>query len=327
MKAMILAAGFGVRLRPLTDRMPKALLPVANLPQLFFTLEMLRRAGVTAAIINLHHLGGRIRAAVGDCYREEVRIAYSMEEKLLGTGGGLKKAEWFFGGDPFLLVNADTIMEIDLGAAVRRHVAAGATATMVVREWEEGGGFGRVEMDGEGRVRRVLGRGRGERLRPVVFSGVHVLSRRVFDYLPEGEFSCINRDCYGDMLEAGEVVAGFRAEGYWRDIGTPAGYFGANMDFLAGRMPAYCCGLAAGSAVGDGDRPGVRLEHPVIIGREVRLEPGCRVGPDVILGDGCIVKRGCVLERVVALPGASFGPEEEARGCIRSAWGTITCMP
>lgn len=320
MKAMILAAGFGTRLKPFTDEIPKALLPIANRPQIEFILEMLRLSGVTDVVINLHHFAESIRSSLGECYRGSIRISYSVETEILGTGGGLKKVENFFDEEPFILVNADALIDLDLACAIRRHVERGAAATMVVRDWQEGAGFGRVEIDGEGRIRRMLPKEPGEGLAPVIFTGVHVLGRRIFDYLPPRRFSCINRDGYRAMLAAGERVYGFRASGYWRDIGTLQSYFEANMDALRGDVPGYGKSLSADGREADSDNgmPGVELIHPVMVGRGCRIERGCKVGPSVVLGDGCHVGAGCRLERVVALPRASFRGGEAVNGCIRS---------
>lgn len=325
MKAMILAAGLGTRLRPLTDEIPKPLLPVANRPQIGFLLELLRRAGVTGVIINLHHLADEIRAAVGNSYRDSLAVDYSLEPEILGTGGGLKKVEAFFGEEPFLLVNADALMDVDLRAAAEFHATSGAVATMVVRAREEGMAYGMVEMDREMRIRRILGRGGGTALTPVVFTGIHVLSKKVFGYIPPGVFSCINRDCYGAMLEAGERVAGYMVRGYWRDMGTVRSYFEANMDFLHGRMPAHCAGLAAADDVSSlaGAFPGAHFVPPVIMGRGCRVASASVIGPAAVLGDGCAVGRGCTLERVVALPGSSFADGETGRDCVRSKRSSI----
>ena len=325
-KAMILAAGLGTRLRPFTDELPKPLLPVAHRPQIEFVLELLRLSGVTDVVINLHQLAEPIRSRLGARYRDLLRIDYSVETELLGTGGGLKKVEDFFNEDPFILINADTLMDLDLEGAIRRHIESGAAATMVVREWEEGAGLGRVEMDEEGRIRRMLERGAGEGLTPVIFTGVHVLSRKIFDYLPAARFSCINRDGYRAMLEAGERVFGFRASGYWRDVGTLASYFDANMDLIHGRMPACAERLVAPGRETDygAAMPGVEFVPPVIMGRGCRIERGCRIGPAVVLGDCCHVGGGCRLERVVALSRAAFHSGELVNGCIRSEAASVS---
>ncbi len=325
---MILAAGFGTRLKPFTGEIPKPLLPIANRPQIEFVLEMLRLSGVTDVVINLHHFAGSIRSRLGDRYRDCIRISYSVETEILGTGRGLKKVEDFFDEDPFVLINADTLLGMDLAGAISRHVERGAVATMVVRDWQDGAGFGRVEMDGDGRIRRMLPKEPGEGLTPVIFTGVHLLNRRIFDYLPKGRFSCINRDGYKAMLEAGERVYGFRASGYWRDIGTVRSYFDANMDVLHGEGPGYGESLLRQERdTGyETEMPGVEFIPPVIVGLGCRIERGCRIGPAVVLGEGCRVGAGCRLESVVALPQALFHDSEVVNGCIRSGRTSVDIM-
>jgi len=271
-------------------------------------------------VINLHHLGDLIRATVGSSYRGELRIEYSYEKEILGTGGGLKNVENFFDEDPFLLINSDALMEVDLLEAVSFHTARKAAATMVVRPWDEGGGYGRVEVDPDSRIRRILERGSGENLTPVIFTGLHILSRRIFHYIPRGAYSCINRDCYSAMLESGEPVYGYAREGYWRDVGTLMSYFETNMDFLYGRMPGYCKKFIARPGEGSyrGEFPEAVFADPVLIGERCRIGSRSRLGPAVALGNGSRVGSKCTIERVVALPHSSFTDGESVRDSIRS---------
>ncbi len=317
MRAMLLAAGLGTRLRPLTEEIPKPLLPVANRPQIHYVLDLLVRAGVREVVVNLHHLGGRVRAALGDSYGGALRISYSPEPELLGTGGGLKKVERFFTGEPFILANADALTDADLGAAVRRHIETGAAATMVLADWDPSGGDSRIEVDGDGMLRRIGGRGGGEGLSPAVFTGIHVLSAGIFRRLPAGAPSCIVRDGYLPMLAAGERIAGHRAAGYWRDIGTLASYLDANTEVLRGELPGAL--RAAADADPPARRfPGARFRSPALVGPGCTIEAGSVVGPAVVLGEGCRVGAGCRLEELVALPGTRFAPGETARRVVRS---------
>lgn len=320
MKAMILAAGFGTRLAPLTDEVPKPLLPVATRPQIEWVLEMLRRNGVTDVVINCHHLGDRIRESLGTEYRGEISITYSIEDEILGTGGGLKKVEDFFDEEPFIVVNTDTLIDIDLKEVVRSHVERDAVATMIVREWDPEGGYGRVEMNYAGRIVRMLEMRRGEEGRPVIFTGVHVLGKKVFSYIPKEYYWCINADCYTAMLEQGEGIWGFETEDYWRDMGTLRGYYDANRDFLHGIMPSQSKELF--DEVREGMKTSfpksVKIIRPVLIGAGCELEEGCRIGPEVVLGDDCVVGEGARIERVVGFDGALFEPGERVKELIRA---------
>ena len=317
MRAMLLAAGLGTRLRPLTDELPKPLLPVANRPQIHYVLDLLARAGVREVVVNLHHLGGRVRAALGDSYGGALHISYSPEPELLGTGGGLKKVERFFADEPFILANADALTDADLRAAVRRHIEAGAAATMLLADWDPSGRYSKIEVGADGMVRRIGGVGGGGGLSPAVFTGIHILSPEIFRRLPTGAPSCIVRDGYLPLLAAGERIAGHRVTGYWRDIGTLAAYLDANAEVLRGALP----GALRVSA--DGDPlprrfPGARFSPPALVGPGCTIEAGSVIGPAVVLGEGCRVGAGSRLEEVVALPGARFGPGETARRVVRS---------
>lgn len=316
MRAMILAAGLGTRLRPLTEEVPKPLLPVANRPQIHYVLDQLARAGVQEVVVNLHHLAQHVRSALGESYGG-IRIAYSHEPELLGTGGGLKKVERFFAEEPFILANADALTDADLGEAVRRHRETGAAATMVVRDWDPAGGYAKVEVDAGGMVRRIGDRGSGEGLSPAVFTGIHILSRAILRRLPERAPSCIVRDGYLPMLAAGDRVAAHRIAGYWRDIGTLSAYLDANDEALRGRVPGAPGGAADGGALRRRFR-GVEFTTPVLVGAGCRIGEGSAVGPAVALGDGCLVGERCRLEGVVALPGARFAPGETVQRVVRS---------
>lgn len=235
MKAMILAAGLGTRLQPLTNATPKPLLPVAGTPLIVWNLLLLRRHGVTEVIINLHHLGGMIQDALGDGTKFGMRLAYSHEPVILGTGGGLKKAEPFFGGDPFLVLNGDTLLELDLGALAQFHRQGGALATMVVRDDPEADRWGAVEMDARQRVVRITGQGRTDTGPTVkrMFAGVHLMHPHVLREVPADRESSII-DAYVREIERGAMILGFEMAGYWSDVGMPERYAQAQRDAEAG---------------------------------------------------------------------------------------------
>lgn len=234
---MILAAGLGTRLRPLTDALPKPLLPIAGRPLIVWNLLLLRRHGIREVVINLHHLGELIEKELGDGSALGLRIYYSREPVLLGTGGGLKQAEPFFEGRPFLVVNADTLLDLDFGAVLRVHEERGALATMVLRHDPDVERWGVVEVDPSLRVVRINGRGLAD-LGPTdryMFAGVHVLHPRLLRDVPVGRESSII-DAYVGAIRTGELVAGYRMDGYWSDVGTIQRYERAQRDVLQGRL-------------------------------------------------------------------------------------------
>ncbi len=235
MRAMILAAGLGTRLRPLTDTLPKPLLPIAGRPLIAWNLLLLRRYGVTEVMINLHHLGHLIEQALGDGSAFGMRIAYSKEPAILGTGGGLKQAEPFFGGEPFFVLNGDTLFDMDLGGMAAAHRQNRAVATMALRTDPDPDRWGAVELDAMHHVIRINGRGKNPegRIRKQMFAGVHLMHPRLLADVPAGRESSII-EAYVRAIEAGETVAGCELSGYWSDIGTPERYAQAQRDAETG---------------------------------------------------------------------------------------------
>jgi len=230
-KAMILAAGLGTRLRPLTLDRPKSLVDVHGRPLIAYNLLLLRRWGIVDVVINLHHQGDALRAALGDGGNFGVRIVYSAEDPLLDTGGAIKNAAALLGDDDFVVLNGDTIIDLPLDTLVAAHRARRAAATLVLRHDPEQQRYGLVEVDGENRIRRFLGRPPDvdAPLVPFMFAGVHVLSSRVLGYMPPaGTAFSITRETYPAMLIAGESLCGYPFAGFWRVIDNAADLARAN---------------------------------------------------------------------------------------------------
>jgi NDP-sugar pyrophosphorylase family protein len=246
MKAMILAAGLGTRLRPLTNDRPKALVEIAGRTPLEIMLARLREFGIHDVIINTHHFAEMIAKYLADHKNFGIRIEISHEDDLLDTGGGLKKAAHFFqntGGaqEPFILHNVDVISNIDLQRMVRFHAEHQAIATLAVQDRKTS----RYLLFDD--ASQLCGRESGKddttelvrpapHLHPLAFNGIHVISPRLLNMLTEeGAFSIITT--YLRLAGAGQNILGFRAdEYYWRDLGTPEGVAQAGCDLSAGRI-------------------------------------------------------------------------------------------
>jgi len=224
MRAMILAAGKGTRLRPLTESVPKPLIEVAGRPMIAFSLQLLREAGIKEVVINLHHLGAQIRRRLADGSAYGVRIAYSEEDPILDTGGAIAAARRFLDGDTFAVLNADAVIDLRLQDVVAFHARQGALATMVLRPDPDAARHDDIGIDRAQRIRRFLGRSYGDPdftpMERMMFPGVHVFEPRVFDYMPDGVYS-VTRDTYPRLLTAGEPVYGYVHRGYWRVLDTP----------------------------------------------------------------------------------------------------------
>ncbi|MBZ0118122.1 MAG: NTP transferase domain-containing protein [Sandaracinaceae bacterium] len=293
MIGMVLGAGLGTRLRPLTDRLPKPVVPLFDRPLAAYALERLFAAGVRDAVMNTHHRAGEVVRALEAHVPEGMRLRFVHEPELLGTGGGIRNALSILrndvgGGGPMLVINGDVLFWPDLESALALHAQLGAVATMVLREDPRAKELGAIEVDGGGRVRRLLGKPEGElgqgSLRELMFTGVHVLSPRALDELPEE--GCVIRKSYRRWVDEGETVGGFVDAAPWRDLGTPQEYLRAHLDALEGALVWPGRALPRGTWIA----PGARVE-------------GARVVASAI-GQGAYVTPGVRLERCLLWPGA-----------------------
>ncbi|HEY6001130.1 MAG TPA: NDP-sugar synthase, partial [bacterium] len=246
-RAMVLAAGFGTRLRPLTNTTPKPLLPVANRPLLEYTFALLAGAGVREAIVNAHHLADELERGLRALDPSGLALHVSRERAILGTAGGLKRAESFLAGGTFLLLNGDFLVDVDLRRVLDFHVEMQATATMVLVPDADAGVLG---VDPDGVIRRFIAPRPADEPADRLscgFTGIHVLEPEVFRLIPPNRPWEINRQAYPDLLKRGGRVCGFVHRGYWREAGSPAGYLAANREVLAGRAGALAPRPCSGS--------------------------------------------------------------------------------
>ncbi len=329
---MLLCAGLGTRLRPLTEWLPKPAVPVCGLALLRYTLARMAACGIRRVVVNTHHLPeameGAARAAAAGLGLD---IAVSHEPEIAGTGGALREARRLLEGAPAIVLwNGDVLFDLDLGWALEAHRAAGALATMVLMPMPAGRRYAAVEVDGGGAVRRIAGRfgPGGEGLVPLHFTGVHLLSPPVLDAVPRAPLECdINRHVYPSLMDG--RVRGLVASGYWNDLGTPARYLEANLDLLHGRVPlTRLRGAnpfaemepfgAPGAWLGRGARiePGAALEAPVLVGPRSVVEAGATVGPGVVVGAGCRVAAGATVRESVLWDGTALAPGETVAGEI-----------
>ena len=228
MRAMVFAAGYGERLRPLTDKLPKALVPVAGRPMIEYPLLLVKHYGIKEIIINLHHLGGKIADYLGTGGKLGVNISYSREQALLDTGGGLWRAKSFLHDGPFVVINSDVIIDLPLTEMIEAHRRTGAVATLVLREDPDADRYGAIHTSRDLRVQRFLSRAARAAassgpLTKYMFTGVQLLEPKVFDFMePEAASPAfgITKVTYPKMLEAGAALYGFPFAGYWQDLGT-----------------------------------------------------------------------------------------------------------
>jgi len=301
---MLFAAGLGTRLRPLTLARPKPVVPVANRPLGGFAMAHLATAGVTRIVANVHHLADVAEAELRRSAPRGVELIVVREEELLGTGGGLANA-WSLLRDgltadaSILVMNSDILFAPDLGRALAHHEALGAIATMVLRPDPAAARYGAVELDGSGRVRRLLGN--PERveasLTPYMFTGVHVLAAEAIEDLPAS--GCIVQNSYRRWVDSGRVVGGVVETSPWRDLGTLDQYLAANLDLASGELASDLVTPTSDGSLVDPTASigeGATIERSVI-GPGATIASGVRVARSVVW-DGCCVdvdvERVCV---------------------------------
>jgi mannose-1-phosphate guanylyltransferase len=322
---MLLCAGFGTRLRPLTDAVPKPLVPLCGVPLLRYNFALLKNAGIREIVINTHHLGKAMERGALDIARQlAIDLQISREEKqILGTGGGVRRAQKLLGDGTFFLLNGDMMFDVDLPAALAAHRAAGAEATMVLAPYPRGATYAAVEIDARMNVRRIAGRGApaDPSLTKTHFTGVHVLEPALVARLPaEGE-SDINRIAYVRAIHDGSIVHGFLQNGYWGDLGAPRSLLRANLDVLERKVSLArfqpdanpfqgCAALAPGVFVHSTARVEAPLRGPVLIQAGATVTAGASVGPDAVIGAGAQVDAGAQIERGVVWEGTHVAAGE-----------------
>jgi mannose-1-phosphate guanylyltransferase len=336
LRALVLAAGLGTRLRPLTDIAPKPLLPVAGLPILGHTLQQLAAVGCEAVAINLHHRGEQIQERFGDSFAG-MPLVYSEEPKLLGTLGALHPLKSFLvGADMVVLINGDSLCRWPLRKLIRqyqRSQADGALATLLLTATapvaQFGGGVG---IDREGRILsfRPSDAVQGEAVRRYVFAGAHVFSPRLLDRVGPGT-SDIVRDLYMPMLKEGATLTSLVTARPWHDLGTPQRFLDGVIDWSRAGWPEriWRRSWSSPEAVIE---PGAKVRHAVVeagakVGEGAHVErsvlmPGSKVGKgsvvrESILGFGASVPPGTWVERRVIMPqreGFALGVDDSVVG-------------
>ena len=233
-KAMILAAGLGTRLRPLTNILPKPLVPLLDQPLLIYHLKQLANIGVEEVVVNLHSLPEIIKETIQDGAKWGIKVHYSLETpEILGTGGGLSKVQSFFEDEEaFLIVNGDILCEMPWTQVIEHHKQQQAVATLLVRT-HPGDQSGWVGTNGTDQITRVPDMPEDTASTKHQFTGLHVLSPAIFPHLPKNQFGCVLRTGYRKMLESGLKVSSYNVDdAVWRDIGNPSTYHAANIALL-----------------------------------------------------------------------------------------------
>lgn len=327
--AMILAAGLGTRLSPLTNERPKPLVEVLGTPLVHFALEHARRAGARRVALNSHHLHPALQEHLGERY-SDLELVYSHEPVILGTGGGAREMRAALGDleGPTLLLNADALLDIDTAAMARLHEERRPLATLALKDAPDKARYGLLGTDDDDRVRTFVGRTayEGPLKQERMFCGVHVLEGALLDALPAEGFACINKEGYPKLLDAGAVVVGFDVPGYFCDVGTPERLLEANLLLLSGQERlSHADPFARFTKRGDAYvHPSAEISDsavltgPVLVDEGAVLEAGARVGPLAVIGKGCVLGAGASVSRAVLQSGARVAAGEVVTDVILS---------
>lgn len=334
MRAMVLAAGLGTRLRPITYEMPKPMVPVLNRPVMEHILRLLARHGFTETIANLHWFPELIEGYFGDGSACGVSLAYSREERLLGTSGGVRNAAGFL-GDSFLVISGDALTDIDLAAMREFHESHDAIATLATKRVADTSQFGVAITGSDGRIQGFQEKpDPSEALSDLANCGIYMFRKEIFDFFPppgtseaagpgdpEG-FADWAMDVFPRLLDGDVPFYSHEIEAYWNDIGNLEELRAGNVDALTGAVAVE----REGELV-DGYRSGGRMEgEPDLIG-PVLLGPGSQIGDDVridgpsVIGDNVRIGDGARLKEVIALPDAEIPARSVLIGAILGARG------
>jgi len=322
MKAMVLAAGMGERMWPLTEGRAKPSLPLLNRPIIAFTLEHLARHGIKEAVINLHYQPESIRGTVGDGRKLGLKAHYSEEPIILGTAGGLKKAEPLLKNEgTFFMVNSDSLTDCDLAAVLQKHRESGALATMVLMPQDAKANYSTVEMDDKEHISRIAGLPAGvsdPKAGRYLFTGIHVFEPEIFEHIPPGK-SDINKDVYPALIASGKMIGGFVHSGFWRELGNPSLYLeGAIAVLRGGKDPSLQPLQYPGGIYLDRVLPPkqVSIEPPVLIGRGATVGAKSALLGGVIIGRQAKIGKECSLRSTLVWDGARLGDGSSLSECI-----------
>jgi mannose-1-phosphate guanylyltransferase len=313
-KALIVAGGFGTRLRPLTDRVPKSLLPIANRPFLEHQIRLLAAHGVNAATL----LTGYLPEDFGP-FGEQMRafgvtVDVSTEREPLGTAGAVRSCLDQLDGTT-IVFNGDVLTEIEVGALIDFHRQRAAVVTIALTPVEDASAYGLVTLDASNRVQAFLEKPTGEAAKGggLINAGIYVIEPRALERIPSDMAWSFETQLFPSLLQDGEPVYGFPSDAYWLDIGTPERYLQAHYDVLQGRARAAVDGRMVTEDVSLPD--GTRVLGPCLLSH-APVGPGATLGPLTCLGPGVRIGAGAVVERSVLHAGVVVGENAIVRRSI-----------
>jgi NDP-sugar pyrophosphorylase family protein len=327
MRAMVLAAGVGSRLDPLTSMLPKPLVPVANIPVMEHILGLLARHGFTDVVANLHYMPEKIESYFGATERHTsgIKVELRREEKLSGDAGGVRFCKDFFSQGTFVVLMGDLLTDADLTSVLKAHKEKGALATIALKQVADVSHFGVAVLDREGFIKGFQEKPcKEEALSNLASTGIYVLEPEIFDYMPtQGDFG-FGRQLFPKLIAMGLPVLGCEITDYWSDVGTIEQYLYSNFDVLAGKLEVTLPGyrLQIGE---EGQR--IYLAEGVVLSAGARIDGNAIIGENAIIGDGVQLKGNVIIgaNSVIGAHACIFdsilwsGTSVEEHGILRGA--------
>lgn len=310
MKAVVMAGGEGSRLRPLTSRYPKPLVPVVGTPVVEHVLRLLKDHGIRKVVLTLAYLGADVRNRLGDGSELDMEIDYAVEDSPLGTAGSVRNAAHLL-DETFVVISGDALTDIDLTHVIDEHRRREAHATIVLHTVDRPLEYGVVVTDEQGRVKRFLEKPSwGEVFSDQANTGIYVLEPQVLEHIPSGTKMDWSQDVFPAMLRRREPLHGLSMGGYWCDIGSIQSYIQANWDALDGKVRCHIPGRKEGEVWIGGDVEfgiGVQLEGPAFIGDEVKLKAGAYINDHAVIDKFTIVDDNSKVSNSIIWPHSYIG--------------------
>jgi mannose-1-phosphate guanylyltransferase/mannose-1-phosphate guanylyltransferase/phosphomannomutase len=315
MKAMVLAAGLGTRLKPITFEICKPMVPVLDRPVMAHIVDSLERQGFDQLVANLHYFPEAIKEYFGD------RLEYRFEEELLGTAGGVRNVADFFGEDPIVIVSGDALTDVDLNGLVERHRSAGGIATLTVRHVDDTSEYGVVLHDSDGRINGFQEKpDPAEALSHLGNCGIYCFSPEIFDFFPDRPFVDWAQDVFPALLENDVPFYIYETDRYWNDVGSLDELRQGTFDMLEGKVGIDISPPASSLA------PAELVEEPVWVGEDVEIGEGEKLMGPVVVGDGSRIGAGAALRETIVFPGTVVEPGAIVIGAILGHAGIVESL-
>ncbi len=321
MRAMILAAGVGSRLDPLTRNVPKPLVPIINRPVMEYLIELLKKHGFDEIMVNLHYLGEHIENYFGDGSRWGVKLHWSHEDKLWGDAGSLKRVEEFFKDETFLVIGGDDLTDMNLSHLLKTHKEKKALATIALSLVDDPSEYGIVLMNEDGRITRFLEKPKGE----VIFSntantGVYLFEPEIFELIPHGVFYLFGKQVFPLLLEQHCPIYGHLTAAYWKDVGNLKIYQQTHKDVLEGLVDTDLPLTEVSKGVWVGQNVTIdetaEVTAPVAIGSNVTIGARAKVLGHSVIGNNCAVEEDAVIQDSILWDGAVVRQGTHLERCV-----------